>query len=101
MSTITQYDNTNRGVLFKNDRKEKETHPDFRGDCEFSIKELKKLIAIAEESGQDSLQYYVKGWKKVSKKGTSFLSIGFDPKLKESSTPKAPASVEVNDSDPF
>ena len=28
---MTQYDNTNRGVLFTNDRKESDKHPDWKG----------------------------------------------------------------------
>ena len=94
---MNQYDNTNRGRLFKNDRKEKETHPDFRGDCELSVKELKALLA---EATGDTVPFYVKGWKKVSKNDVAYLSLAFDPKVVDT-TPKKPSPVEVNDSDTF
>ena len=82
MSELNQYDNNNRFVLFKNDRKEKETHPDFTG------------------SGMvDNKEYYIKGWKKQSKKGTAYISLAVD--LKTITEPKKPSPVEVNASDPF
>ena len=31
---MTQYDNTNSGMLSRNDRKETEKHPDFKGFCD-------------------------------------------------------------------
>ena len=34
-----QYDNTDRGALFKNDRKEKDTHPDLGGTLNVGGKE--------------------------------------------------------------
>ena len=46
-----EYDNNNSGVLFKNDRKEKDSHPDYRGNIEV-----------------DGKEYYIKGWKKESKR---------------------------------
>ena len=78
-----EYDNNNKGVLFKNDRKEKENHPDYRGNIEV-----------------DGKEYYIKGWKKVSKSGTAFLSLAVDPKAK-AQEPKQPTPVAVNDSEPF
>ncbi len=77
-----QYDNNNSGVLFKNDRKEKDSHPDFRGNIEV-----------------DGKEYYIKGWKKTSQKGTAFISLAVDPKV--AAAPKAPSQVDANDSDPF
>ena len=53
-----QYNNTNRGRLFKNDRKQKETHPDYTGDININ--------------GTD---YWLSAWKKTSKAGKPFLSI--------------------------
>lgn len=58
-----EYDNTNRGALFTNDRKEKETHPDFTGSINV-----------------DGKEFWIKGWKKTSKKGAKFLSLSVDPK---------------------
>ena len=48
-----EYDNTNSGAFFVNDRKQKETHPDYTGKINVE--------------GND---YYLKGWKKKAKSGT-------------------------------
>ena len=50
-----QYDNTDRGALFKNDRKEKDTHPDLGGTLNVGGKE-----------------YFINAWKKESKAGAGF-----------------------------
>ena len=52
------YDNTNTGVLFKNDRKETERHPDYTGTLNVE--------------GTDR---YFSAWLKTSKSGTKFLSL--------------------------
>lgn len=64
------YDNNLSGVLFKNDRKEKDTHPDYQGSCEIE--------------GQN---YWISAWIKVGKDGSAragqkFMSLAF--KLKDS-----------------
>lgn len=57
-----EYDNTNRGALFVNNRKEKDNHPDYTG-----------TIDIRGE------EYYISGWKKEGRTGT-FLSLSVKPK---------------------
>jgi len=60
----------NRGALFKNDRKEKETHPDSKGSA---------MI--------DGQKYWVSGWWAKSKSGVGYLSLAFtksDPSPEES-----------------
>lgn len=47
-----QYDDTNKGVIFPNDRKETEKQPDFKGSINIE--------------GRD---YWISGWKKSGKKG--------------------------------
>lgn len=58
-----EYDNTNRGSLFDNDKKEKETHPDFTGSINV-----------------DGKEYWLNGWKKTSKAGKRFFSLSVKPK---------------------
>ena len=59
-----QYDNNLTGVIGKNDRKEKESHPDVKGNCEIN-----------------GVQYWISGWKKTRKDGSgSFYSLRFEPK---------------------
>ena len=56
------YDNTNRGVLFKNDRKEKDTHPDYKGSI-----------------NADGVEYWISAWMKEGAKG-KFMSFSLTPK---------------------
>lgn len=76
---MTQYDETNRFALFKNERKEKDTHPDMTGTINV-----------------DGVEYYLNAWTKEGKKG-KFLSGSI--KLKEDK-PAAPKPATV-DADPF
>jgi hypothetical protein len=78
------YDNTNSGTFFINDRKEKETHPDYNGKINVEGKE-----------------YYLKGWKKTAKSGLNFMSLAVNPvDGARSSSPKE-ATAAVNDPEPF
>lgn len=56
------YDNTNSGALFTNDRKEKSTHPDYRGSINV-----------------DGVDYWISAWIKNGSKG-KFLSLSVTEK---------------------
>ena len=72
------YDNTNRGALFKNVAKQQESHPDYKGS-----------INVAED------EYWISAWLKTSKDGKKYLSLSVSPK-----TPQAkPAPVESKSDD--
>jgi uncharacterized protein (DUF736 family) len=58
-----EYDNSNRGSIFKNDKKEEEKHPDMTGSLNV-----------------DGTDYWISAWKKTSKAGTGFLSLSVRPK---------------------
>lgn len=60
---MTEYDNTNRGVLFQNFRKETDKQPDYKG-----------------ELNVDGVELQIAGWKKTSKKGHTFLSLSVSKK---------------------
>ena len=64
---MADYDNTNSGVVFPNDRKQKSSHPDFKGQC-----------TIKTPDGE-LVEYWVSGWEKEGRKGP-FLSLSFQIK---------------------
>ena len=72
---MSNYDNTNRGVLFKNDRKEKDTHPDYKGSI-----------------NADGVEYWISAWMKDGAKG-KFMSFSLTPK--EATQTAAQAAQQV------
>jgi len=62
------YDNTNKGALFKNDRKESPSHPDYKGTINV-----------------EGTEYWASGWIKVAgpnarNPGSKFLSVSLTAK---------------------
>ena len=61
---MEQYDNTNRGSLFKNDQKQQDTHADYNGSINI-----------------EGVEYWLNAWIKESKKdGKKFFSLSVKPK---------------------
>ena len=81
-----EYDNNMRGVLFHNDRKESDRHPDLKGSCEV-----------------DGVEYWLSAWRKEGANG-KFLSLAFTKKearVATRSTGKVTETAEKKGEDPF
>ena len=80
------YDNTNSGMLAHNDRKEKETHPDFKGSINVEGRE-----------------YWLSAWVKEGKEGgkmagKKFFSLSVSPKDQApQQKPKAQSFDQLDD----
>jgi len=82
-----EYDTTNRGSLFKNDRKDDAKFPDYKGSINV-----------------DGTDYWLSAWIKVSKDGNKFMSLSVKNKNADASLqPKKKIKQEqFDDSDlPF
>jgi hypothetical protein len=81
-----QYDNTNRGVLFKNDPQGNPKRPQYRGSLNVG-----------------GTEYNLSAWIKESKKtGDKFLSLSVEAKKDSPVRNKAPVEQdEFNDNIPF
>ena len=69
-----EYDNSNRGAIWKNDKKEAEKHPDFKGE--------------ANCNGKD---FWVSAWKRKpgANEKSPALSFSFTPKDAQTFQPKS------------
>lgn len=85
------YDNSNSGILSRNDRKEQPNHPDFKGQINV-----------------DGVDYWLSGWiKERNDKSGRFFSLSVKPKEPAQAKPvkqtSAPGSGfdDMNDDVPF
>lgn len=80
---MSQYDNTNRGALFKNEDKQADTHADYRGNINVG--------------GQE---FWLDAWIKESKAGKKYMSLSCKPKKAAEPQQSTPAP-DFDDDCPF
>jgi hypothetical protein len=84
---LSQYDNTNRGSIWKNDDKENDKHPDFKGSLDVG-----------------GVEYWVSAWKRKPDANPKAPALSFSIKPKDASAPvqeAAPAQTVADDAIPF
>ena len=89
---MTEYDNTNAGVLFKNDRRENDRQPTHTGS----------VCTECPNCGTKT-DYWQSAWVKEGKRG-KFFSQAFKPKdapQQAAPVPAAPAGEPFSDDVPF
>jgi hypothetical protein len=89
---MPEYDNTNRGVLFKNEQKTEPKHSDYQGSIDI-----------------EGVEYWLNAWIKKSKAGKPFMSLSVKPKQEQQPTrsnspaprpaPRRAAPVQEEDDD--
>lgn len=84
---MAEFNNENRGALFKNDKKEQDNHPDYKGS-----------INVA------GIDYWLSAWLKTSDKtGKKFMSLSVKPKedapRQSSQATRKPTRGSVQDMD--
>lgn len=77
-------DKNNAGLLFKNDKKQKNTDSDYNG-----------TVVIEGNT------YWINGWKNTSKKGDTYLSLRLKPKTVSEAREIIKKTVELSDEIPF
>ena len=83
---MTQFSNTNRGSIWKNEKKLTDNHPDFTGAANI-----------------EGVEYWVSAWKRKPDASPNAPALSFSFKLKEPrpAVQQPAADVELNDDIPF
>ena len=76
---MADFDNTNRGVLFKNEKKTSDTHSDYTGNINVG-----------------GTEYWLSAWIKTGKSG-KFMSLSVKPKDAKQAPKAAPKRQEPED----
>lgn len=82
---MAEYDNTNKGSIWKNDKKESEKHPDFTGSLNV-----------------EGVEYWVSAWKRKPDASEKAPALSFAVKVKEDkpkqqAKPQAVIRGDIND----
>ena len=76
---MSEYDNTNRGAVWRNDRKETDSHPDFKGSIDV-----------------EGVEYWLSGWQKKPSDKENAPVVKFQIQKKEAKqAPKDYGSTET------
>jgi len=82
---MQEYDNTNSGVLFREQEKKSEKHPDFKGSINVE--------------GND---YWLSGWVNEAKDGRKYFKLSVQPKESQGAKPAPKQSNSFTNEDiPF
>lgn len=54
---MAEYDNTNKGIIFKNDNKKEEKHPDYQGKINVDGKD-KRISLWVKTSNKDGKKFF-------------------------------------------
>lgn len=83
---MSNYDNTNRGVLFKNDEKRSDKSPDYSGNLNV-----------------DGVEFFLDAWVKEAQTGRKFMSVSVKVKDKQPQPQRAapPSRARRDDDPPF
>lgn len=76
---MTDFDNTNRGALLRNNKKKTDKQPDYNGSLNVG-----------------GVDYWLSGWVKVSQNGNKFFSLSVQPK-EQSISEQAQAKIRRPD----
>lgn len=86
----------NTGSLFRNNNKERDVHPDYRGDV-YIDKGLLNLLAKEHVTPSGLVKVSLSGWKSQTKDGQTYLSLRASEPYVPKGAPKArPADEDIS-----